>query len=399
VRFLGIPLLASLIIATAPAPAAAAVGADLLQLNTSVRGAGMGESGVAVHWGGDPGLWSNPAMAIYQKGLRFSSMESQLLPGAAPDVMLKDERVTVGLDWFGVMFARGPVEGTRLGMSVPSIIPEVDAVESWMRAEQVGVGVDAVRLLEGVAGGDSGFSRMFGLSAGYTHIDYSDRLNVDEVLDDVSSEAEGSARSYGGLARFTPLNTVGPTHASGPLGGVRLSLAYGMSVINDSEDLMRETDLYPGDVFPRRYLRGWSVHVETGFPPDFRRGFRKAGLGWIVESLTPLVSFGYTDQVSEPGVKLDAAGDYFYGHDTSGHFDITSTGWELTVANIWSVRRGHYDGPDGLGGDTEGASLGFELDGVGGARWDKATVPLPGDLGETDRESWTVWIDLAGLLD
>jgi hypothetical protein len=380
-------------------PAASALGADLLQFNTSVRGEGMGTSGVATHWGGDPGLWSNPALAVYQTGWRFTSMESQLLPGLVDDLWLRDERVTMGTDWFGVMFARGPLDGTRLDMSASGLMPGSDRVESWMRAEQMGIGVDAVRLLEALTG-DSGFSRMFGLSAGYTHIDYSDELNVDEALNDISSEAEGTARSYGGLARFTPLNTVGPTHASGPLGGVRVSLAYGMSVINDSDEMLRKNDFFTGDPFPRRYLRGWSAHVETGFPPDLRRGFRNVGLGWVVDSLTPLISFGYTDEVSEPGVRFDTNRDgYYYTHDTSGDFDITSTGWELSVANIWSIRRGHYNGPDGLGGDTEGGSLGFKIDGIGGARWDKATVPQAAGLADIERESWTVWIDLAGLVD
>mgnify|MGYP006863439166 CR=1 FL=1 len=122
--------------------------------------------------------------------------------------------------------------------------------------------------------------------------------------------------------------------------------------------------------------------------------------GWFAESLTPLLSFGYTDQSLEPGIIWNAETyDYSYGHDTSGLYDERSTGWELTLANIWSIRRGHWRGTGEIDGDTRGSSIGFTMAGYGGVRWDKATVPQATSLSRVKRESWTVWVDLVSLLD
>ena len=124
------------------------------------------------------------------------------------------------------------------------------------------------------------------------------------------------------------------------------------------------------------------------------------GLGRLVDSLTPLVSYGYTNQSVDPGILWDVeTQQYNYEHDTSGLFNEESTGWELTVANIWTIRRGHLLGAGDIDGDTEGNSLGFKLAGVGGMRWDKATVPQVSGLSRVEREAWTVWVDLSSLMN
>ena len=405
VRPIAVLPIALILLTVAPAAAMSDVGAIILEFNTSVRAEGMGSSGVATHWGGDPGSWANPGLLAYQEGLRFSKMESRLAPDLADEVWLRDERVTFGVAGFGLLYDRGPLEGTFL-VGFPQGTDDAGnstgTNQSWMKAERIGAGVSLFRFLESVAGqSDSSVSKMLDVSVGYTYIAFEDQLAPDEVLQDGSAgPAKGDARSFGTLIHFTPLNTVGPTYAAGPLGGVRLSLAYGQSLLNDSTSLIVHTDTEQRDPFPRKYVRWWSAHVETGFPPDLRAGLRHMGLGRLVDSLTPLVSYGYTNQSVDPGILWDVeTQQYNYEHDTSGLFNEESTGWELTVANIWTIRRGHLLGAGDIDGDTEGNSLGFKLAGVGGMRWDKATVPQVSGLSRVEREAWTVWVDLSSLMN
>ena len=405
-RFTSLFAIVIVLVSAVPALAVSGAGAIILEFNTSVRAEGMGGAGVATHWGGDPGDWANPALLAYQEGLRYSDMESHLVPDLADDIMLSNEQVTLGFGGFGIVLGRAPADGTRLDMGQQIATADdgtsLGTFDSWMTAERFGAGVSLFRFLETATGrSEPGISKMFDVSVGYSHIEFEDDLAPDEVTQD-GRGGKGLAKtnSRGALARFTPLNTVGKTHASGPLGGVRLSLAYGMSILNGGDEMIEHVDADQSDPLPRSYVRGWSFHAETGFPPDIRRGLGKVRLGWLVESLTPLVSFGYADQLIEPGIIWDDdAGDYRYEHDTSGRYDEKSTGWELTIANIWSMRRGHAEGWGGIDGDTSGSSLGFKLAGIGGARWDKATVPQATGLRDVERESWTVWVDLSRLMN
>ena len=394
------------LVMAAPDLATSGAGAILLEFNTSVRAEGMGGAGVATHWGGDPGAWANPGLLAYQDGVRYTKLESHLVPQLADDIWLRDERVTFGMGGFGLLLAREPVDGSFLDMGRQEGTDDAGnptgSFESWMKAEKIGVGVSLFQLLESLSGKETpGVSKRFDVSAGYTHIEFEDMLAPDEVLQDGhGGGGSGKAYSYGALARFTPLNTIGSTHASGPLGGVRISLAYGMSVLNNSDEMIEHVDALQADPFPTMHVKGWSAHVETGFPPDMRQNLESTGLGWLVDSLTPLISFGYADQTIEPGIIWDAdADEYLYEHDTRGLSDENSTGWELTIANVWSMRRGHRTAPGQIDGDTEGSSLGFTIGGIGGVRWDKATVPQATGLGNVEREAFTVWVDLSDLID
>lgn len=367
----------------------------------------MGGAGVASHWGGDPDLWANPANIAYQKGLRYSEMKSHLVPDLADDIWLHDEWAVLGGQGFGIYFARGPIRGAFLDMGSQQATDDsgqvIGSFDSWMKAERAGAGVSLFRLLESMGGRSApGLSKVFDISAGYVHTEFEDQLAPDEYLQDGhGGSGSGTARSYGALARLTPLNTVGDTYASGPLGGVRLSLAYGMSVLNQSDEMIVHLDADQSDPFPTVHVNGWSVHAQTGFPPALRKTFEAMHMGWLATSLTPLVSFGYAEQLIEPGIMWDEeTGDYSYDHDTRGVFDEESWGWELSVANIWHLRKGHRTSPSGhIDGPTEGQGIGFQLGSLGGVRWDKATAPQATGLDNVDRESWTVWVNLTSLMD
>ncbi len=399
-------VLCLVVVVSGPAAAVPGAGAILLEFNTSVRSEGMGGAGVASHWGGDPDIWANPANIAYQQGLRYSEMESQLFPDLADDIWLRDQWVVLGGNGFGLYFARGPIEGAFLDMGTQFATDDsgdvIGEFNPWASAERAGAGISLFRMLEAWSGRDEpGFSKIFDVSAGYVHTEYEDQWAPDEYTQDqLGGGASGTARSYGAMARLTPLNTLGETYAAGPLGGVRLDVAYGMSVLNQSDEMLTSDNAFQSDPFPTAHVKGWSVHAQTGFPPGLRKAFQSVHMGWLTDSLTPLVSFGYAEQIIEPGIMWNNdIDDYEYAHDTSGLYDEESWGWELSVANIWHLRKGHRKTSGYIDGDTEGHGIGFQLGSLGGARWDKATVPQAVGLSTVERESWTVWINLTSLLD
>jgi hypothetical protein len=71
------------------------------------------------------------------------------------------------------------------------------------------------------------------------------------------------------------------------------------------------------------------------------------------------------------------------------------SGWEFTVANIYTIRRGHVEeGEGGLNGDTSGWGLGFHVLDLGFFRYDESTsVPVDNRSG-VRRRGWTFGVDL-----
>jgi hypothetical protein len=396
-RLLFILVSICLLTGTTDAMALAGAGATLLTFNSSVRSEGMGGAGVAQHWGGDPDMWANSANIAFQGGLRYYNMESQLAVGLAPDIVLTDKWLAYGRNGLGLFFARGPIDGAFIDMGEQINIDEDNNVtgtaSSWMKAERMGAGLSLIRLIESFRGNeDHRISRLFEVSAGYVSIDYEDKVSADQTIQDgyyPAGSAGGTAASYGVLARLSPINTLHNTQDV--LGGVRLSCAYGMSVLNKSDEMLSHDGSTQNDPFPTMHLRGWSVHVETGFPGAVRHSLAIADREWIADSLTPLISVGYAEQLIEPGILWNGE-DYEYKHDTRGEFDQESWGWEISIANIWHVRSGHTKVDYGdVDGDTSGYGFGFQIGSKGGIRWDKATVPQAQGLPTVERESWTVW--------
>ena len=74
--------------------------------------------------------------------------------------------------------------------------------------------------------------------------------------------------------------------------------------------------------------------------------------------------------------------------------EIKDTGWELTFANIYSIRRGRIEDPEGeIVGPTSGWSLGLQVRDLAGFSYDRATVPQSIYLGPVDRKAMTFFIN------
>jgi hypothetical protein len=384
-----------LVVSAVPLPARAVVGAGamVLEFQPSVRAAGMGDGGVATHWGGDTPVWSNPGLLGYRTGLRYSNMDADVGTGFADDMGFTDQTLTFGVGGLGLLYCRGPLDGSDFDMGTQQAIDEDGNItgefSSWESAERIGVGLQMVYFAETLLGWrDHDLSRWGDLGIGYFQTEYNDFLAPDEVLqDDSGGSAHGSARSYGALLRVTPLNTIGRPGLLSQFGGMSVDLSYGWALLDDSDEMIVRVDVDQANPFPRRYVRGWSARVALD-----------GGLTEFARALTPVLSFGYADQTLEPGVVWQQ-NHYAYEHDSSGDYDEESRGFEVSLFNVFHWRRGHRTRAYGeVDGDTSGWGVGLELPRIGGFRYDKATIPQATGLLDVDRTGWSVWADIGGLL-
>ena len=78
--------------------------------------------------------------------------------------------------------------------------------------------------------------------------------------------------------------------------------------------------------------------------------------------------------------------------DSGGRF--VNSGWELTLANIYSIRRGHVEDPTGtISGDTSGWSVGLHFKDALGFSYDHAEVPQSIYLDRITRKALNLYFD------
>lgn len=380
---------------------ASGAGAINMQFNTSARAAGMGQTGVAVPWGMDTNHWANPALLAFRSGVHYRSFESQLARGLADDIFLYDKEMTFGAKGVTVLLARGPLDGNYLDLGIQQAIDanqqDLGEFHAYARTKSWGVGVDVVQLAEQVLGWPEGrFSRYVSVAGGVTWHDFEDQLVFDPLLHDSwgSGSGDGTAKSLGYALRVTPYDGTRSTemHDDCPM-GVRVSLAYGASVQNKTEDFIYHLNAAEGDPFPRQYVSGWGLNAEVAFTAGMHQKWQGTPTGFFLAVLDPLLSFTRTTQNIEPGYIYED-GAWRYEHDTSDLRDENSRGWELGVANIYFLRRGHVEALYGdIDGDTRGGGWNIQAGRFGGFRKDWAVVPQATGLPTVRRKTWTVRVD------
>ena len=357
-----------------------------LDLDPSIRSSGMGGASAAVFWGGDANGWANPALLGYHSGLRFEHGRTQLLPGLAPDIHFTTDRFTIGSGWFGVSLAGRPIEGLgriRLDYGTSEYVdPRGEPAGSFSAHEDVaswGAGVSVGGLVEALArrrGAEPpALTRWVDLAFGMSS------KRVDVVL--APSWLGGTGRSTGDdvglLLRATPLdNTRGAT----PAVPLRLDLSYGYSILNynDAKLVFVNEDLT--SPLSRIFFNGFAARAAVGLPASLRSSL--GGPGWLAGSFDPLLSLG----LALDREHLQAGGDH------RGGDDVTHTGAELTLLNIFTVRTGYYDDPLGeISAATFGLGIGFQLGRFLGFRYDYGTVPQASTLPNLKRNGYTVFVD------
>ncbi len=372
--------------------------AQSLSLGPSVRASGTGRSSVAAFWGGDPDYWINPSLLAYQSKLRFEHGKTRLVPDLADGVYLKTDRFAYQRFGIGIGVSAFPLGRNRLDYGEISVVDSegntLGSFSSYETYRYFGVGVSFASLLKSVAEAKSptqSWHSYGDVAIGFAH----KRVHVNYAPawatgDGFPGSGNAETNDLGLLVRFTPINSIGdgrslvpvldPVFA--PFGGLRVDLSHGRSDQNFTDNYLEYT-LYGDapDVVFRVKNEGVGVYAAIGFPPSTAEELRSSRLAFLVESLSPLFSFGWSNQrITTVFPRIDGR--------------INNSGWELTILNVFTLREGEIKDPEGhIRGSTTGWGLGFEHKELGGFRYDRAEVPQARGLDRVQRNSFTLFVD------
>lgn len=363
-----------------------------LDLDPSVRAAGMARASNAVFWGDPPDLWANPALLAYQQGLRYERSKTRLVPDLTSDVTFEIRRVTWGGGAIALALAGQPLDrlgGSRLSYGTSegadSAGNPTGPFESFEKIRSWSFGLSLAQLTENAAvllhRTPVSLSRYADVSFGMSTKDL-------QMVLAPGTEGSTTARDIGVLVRLSPINSIdGPGDAAWP---VRVDASYGWSILSYND----ATVIFPSESSPdpvsRHHRQGIAARAALGLPADFRGGLEAHRLGWLIPGFTPLVSLGIAND---------------WTHSTAGDLDAPSTsydtralGLELTIANVLSVRQGWYEDKDGDIDDTSsGWSLGLPLGRIASVRYDWARFPECCGLSHIQPRGWTAWMNPLAL--
>src|SRR6267142_1195396 len=379
-------------------------GAQSLLIDPAIRASGMGGASTAVIWGGDPNYWANPALLPYQHGVRYEWGRTHLLPDLAPDVSFKTKRLIAGYGGVTFSLAGKPLDGLgnqRLDYGT-SAATDVDGnsivtFNSYEDIESFGVGVSALEMtravgqLVGIPGLNS-IGRYGDISVGRAS------KTVDVFLAPASvtldgRDARGKVTTYdsGILFRATPYNSVdypGLIPGIDRIAALRVDVTHGRSTQSYNDAKISYSDPNQADPVARISRRGWAYRIGLDLPGERRRHLRAGRSGWALDFVTPLVSWTTAWDRIIPTVR---------DLNTGQRIEKTRavrTGWELTVANIFSIRRGRVDDPGAANhGSASGWGLGLNWGEAAGVRFDRAKAPQSDYLEALDRDGFTAYVD------
>jgi len=382
-----IPILALVLLHSPPARAdniLAQSGAQSLLIDPSIRSSAMGNSSNAVFWGSGTNYWSNPALLAYHSGIEYEWGRTQLVPDLAEDVFFATKRLTLGYGGVGFLVAGKPITdvgGSRLNYGV-SIATDVDGNElgrftSYEDTQSFAAGVNVLEFAERALqlGGMElpALSRFGDVALGWsekrTHVFLAP---ADLTLDRLSSEGYVTTHDSGVLVRVTPYDAI---DSKGFLWGldrrmaVRLDLSYGGSTQNYNNATISYNDQNAYPVL-RSQIKGWAIRAALDPPHWMNERVRSHRYGWLVDVISPLLSVGRTGTKQLPMVPDATTGGLRSGTR------IERSGWEITLANIYSLRGGKIDDPAGMiQGHSSGWGIGVHLKDLAGFSYDRATIP------------------------
>ena len=387
-------------LATSVVPAS---GAQSLLIDPSVRAAGMGRASSAVFWGMEPNAWSNPALLPYNRGFRYERGRTQLVPDLADDVYYTSKRLTASFAGVGVQVAGRPfggIGGHRLDYGV-SFATDVDgniigSFQSFEEIQSFGAALSffeaSEHLLRALGKDAPGLSRFGDVSIGWAEKKTRVALAPASVtLDGIAAEGSTTTHDSGVLFRFTPYNSI---DYPGSLPGIdrfvslRLDASHGRSTLNYDDARVHYIDPSLSDPVLRTHRTGWAVHAALDLPSAAHLAMQRHGLGWLPEWITPLIQAGKAWDREQPMILDPTTGSHVTGST------IKDDGWEVTFANIYSIRRGRVEDPDDLiVGKTSGWSVGLRWGDLAGFSYDEATVPQSIFLDPVHRKAVSFFFD------
>ncbi|HKQ19313.1 MAG TPA: hypothetical protein VJW75_06150, partial [Candidatus Eisenbacteria bacterium] len=206
------------------------------------------------------------------------------------------------------------------------------------------------------------------------------------TLDGRAGYGETEEKDQGFIARVTPYDAIDhPGALPGLESAVRaqVSASYGRSEINYDDSEISYVDEDQADPIVGQERKGFGVHAAFTMPLGIEERLRASGRSWVADLFTPLLSVGATWEEST-----------FDGAQSSSNRPIERRGFEGTIANVFTWRRGHVDDPDGMiHGDTRGLGIGLQFARVAGFRYDHAVVPQATFLKEVERDGFTAFVD------
>jgi len=376
-------------------------GAQSLLLDASVRASGMGRASNAVFWGDCPNYWSNPALLASEKGIKYGWGRTQLFPELAEDVFFTTKRLTVGWWGIGLLAAGRPLKslgGTRLDYGV-SIATDVDGNElarftSYEETRSLGAAVSLLELA-GHALTSTGvrappLSRFGDVSIGWTEKKTHVFLAA-TGLTPTGFQVSGDVTTHdsGILVRATPYNAIdypGLLPAVDRVLRARVDVSYGGSTQSFNDPRIGYAPSGSSPV-ARVQRKGWAAHVALSFSSRAEEALRSRRLGWLPAWVSPLLSWGKAWDREVPMV-LDPASGHVPGKRAE------KSGWEMTIANIYSIRKGQIDDPAAfVEGTTSGWSLGLHVKNLAGLCYDRATIPQAGFLKPAHRKALTLYVN------
>jgi len=359
-------------------------GAQSLLIDPSVRASAMGRSSNAVFWGYDTNDWSNPSLLAYRNGVTYEWGRTQLVPDLADDVFFTTKRLTLGAWGAGLLIAGRPVDGLG-GLKLDygeSIATDVDGnpigtFHATEDTQAIAAGVNVIEFAEHAlkAGGREipSLSRFGDVAVGWsekrTHVSLAP---ADVTSSGIAGEGFVTTHDSGVLVRLTPydgIDRAGLLPGLDRVLGARLDGSYGGSTQNYNNATIAYLDFDQADPIARIQIKGWAAHAAFDAPRSKKDNLRSRRLGWLIDIVSPLVSAGITGSRDIP-LLPSASGGLVAGER------IEHSGWEVTIANIYSFRGGKIDDPRGtVQGHTRGWGIGLHLKDAVGFSFDRATVP------------------------
>ncbi len=377
-------------------------GAQSLLIDPSVRASAMGRSSNAVFWGYDTNYWSNPSLLAYRQGVAYEWGRTQLVPDFADDVFFTTKRLTLGAWGAGLLIAGKPISdvgGLRLDYG-KSVATDVDGnvlgtFTSYEDTQAFAAGVNVLELAEHAlkAGGQEipSLSRVGDVAVGWsekrTHV-FLAPANVTQ--DNAAGEGYVTTHDSGVLVRLTPYDGIDQPGLLPGLDralGARVDVSYGGSTQNYNNATIAYNDPSQADPVARIQIKGWAARAALDTPRWRKDDIRSQRFGWLIDVLSPLVSAGITRSKQLPLIQ-NASGGLTAGER------IENSGWEITIANIYSFRGGKIDDPVGtIQGHTSGWGIGLHLKDAAGFSYDRATVPQSIYLAPVHRKALTFYFN------
>lgn len=345
--------------------------APFLDIDTSIRAAGMGGATTAVGWN-EPGVWGNPATLASVRGIAWLEGHTRILPEIDPPLRFKSRRFVIGGAGMGVSIMGKPVDGvghTRFETAFDGSDPFGNPVryETTSEVQGWGFGISPIQLIDAFRAATPGAQPLaprFDVSVGYH-----DKHITDDLFPGMTAEADN--HDWGALARLGLV--AGESERS-----TRFEFSAGYAELNGDQG---SHFFYPGfgDGGPSTRIRRTGIAARALLP--FGDGAPDARPWAWPGALRSAVGLGVAYDREQ---RQEAAG---------GEHDVDHWGFEATFMDILSARVGYVDDPAADVSDvTVGAGLHVPIGPWLTAGYDWANHPSAPDMKNMNRHGLSVWL-------